>query len=216
MWSGWAEGLADGLETATRRDLRTALFAMLGYDPTTGRAHAGGGLVSTPMSRLRDLTATVLADAGVPPDQARDTLANVWDAPDPVALAHPLTDLVDLLTRLRRGGRRIAVATSDDRAPTDRTLEALGIDLLVDATLCADDGLAGKPAPDMILALCARVAVPPARTAVVGDSPADIAMGRAAGAGLVVGVRTGVGTEADLEAADFVLDNVEGLLAALR
>jgi len=214
MWSGWAEGLADGLETATGRELRASLFAMLGYDPVSGRAHAGGGLVSTPMSRLRDLTAAVLADAGVPPDQARDALASVWDAPDPVALAHPLADLVGLLTLLRQRGRRIAVATSDDRGPTDRTLEALGIDALVDATLCADDGVAGKPAPDMVVALCARVGVPPARTAVVGDSPADIAMGRAAGAGLVVGVRTGVGSEVDLEAADLVLDSVEGLLAA--
>ena len=214
MWSGWAEGLADGLQAATGRELRASLFAMLGYDPVSGRAHAGGGLVSTPMSRLRDLTAAVLADAGVPPDQAGDALASVWDTPDPVALAHPLADLVGLLTLLRQRGRRIAVATSDDRGPTDRTLEALGIDALVDATLCADDGVAGKPAPDMVVALCARVGVPPARTAVVGDSPADIAMGRAAGAGLVVGVRTGVGSEVDLEAADLVLDSVEGLLAA--
>jgi phosphoglycolate phosphatase len=67
----------------------------------------------------------------------------------------------------------------------------------------------------MIVALCARLGVAPARTAVVGDSPADISMGRAAGAGLVVGVRTGVGSEADLGAADLVLDSVEGLIATL-
>jgi phosphoglycolate phosphatase len=215
MWSGWAEALADGLETATGRELRAPLFAMLGYDPASGRVHVGGGLVSTPMARLRDMTATVLSDAGVPPDQVRDALAGAWDAPDPVALAHPLADLVGLLTGLRATGRLVAIATSDDRAPTERTLAALGIEALVDATLCADDGVAGKPAPDMIVALCARLGVAPARTAVVGDSPADIAMGRAAGAGLVVGVRTGVGSAADLEAADLVLDSVEGLIATL-
>jgi phosphoglycolate phosphatase len=47
---------------------------------------------------------------------------------------------------------------------------------------------------------------------VVGDSPADLAMGRSAGAGLVVGVRTGVGTERDLAAADLVLDSVAALV----
>jgi phosphoglycolate phosphatase-like HAD superfamily hydrolase len=49
----------------------------------------------------------------------------------------------------------------------------------------------------------------------VGDSPADIAMGRAAGAGLVVGVRTGVATAADLDAADRILDSVGDLLPSV-
>ena len=56
-----------------------------------------------------------------------------------------------------------------------------------------------KPAPDMVLHLCRAVGVPPTRTAVVGDSPADLRMARAAGAGLAIGVLTGVGGRADLE-----------------
>jgi phosphoglycolate phosphatase len=214
MWRGWAESLADRLGAATGRPVREPLFAMLGYDATTGRVHTHGGLAATPMARLRDMTAAVLADAGVPPDQVRATMATTWDAPDPVGLAHPLADLPDLLARLRAGGRRVAVATSDDRDPTVRTLAALGIDGLIDAVMCADDGIVGKPAPDMVVTLCSRLGVAPERTAVVGDSPADIAMGRAAGAGLVVGVRTGVGTDADLAAADLVLDTVDDLVAA--
>ena len=52
----------------------------------------------------------------------------------------------------------------------------------------------------------------PGRTAVVGDAPADLRMARAAGAGLVVGVLTGVGGRADLEPlADVVLDSVAAL-----
>jgi phosphoglycolate phosphatase len=50
---------------------------------------------------------------------------------------------------------------------------------------------------------------------VIGDSPADLAMGRAAGAGLVLGVRTGVGSDADLAAADRTLDSVADLRPAL-
>ena len=66
----------------------------------------------------------------------------------------------------------------------------------------------------MVLRLCADLGVEPGRTAVVGDSPADLRMGRAAGVGLVVGVLTGVGGRSDLEPdADAVIDSVEGFRA---
>src|SRR5882672_9597892 len=120
---------------------------MMGYDASTGRAHTGGGLVSTPMARLRDLTATVLVAAGATPRAAEAALRTAWHAPDPVALAHPLAELPALLQGLRAGGHRCAIATSDDRAPTERTLDALGIAHLVEAMVCADDGVPAKPAP---------------------------------------------------------------------
>ena len=50
------------------------------------------------------------------------------------------------------------MATTDDRDPTERTLAALGIADRIDATVCADDGIAVKPAPDMVLHLCAALA----------------------------------------------------------
>ena len=69
-----------------------------------------------------------------------------------------------------------------------------------------------KPAADMIVHLCEALGVEPARTAIVGDSTADLLMGRAAGAGLVVGVLTGVGRLEDLAPhADAVIDSVADL-----
>jgi phosphoglycolate phosphatase len=66
----------------------------------------------------------------------------------------------------------------------------------------------------MVLHLCATVGLAPRRTAVVGDSPADLRMARAAGAGLTVGVLTGVGGRADLEPlADLLIGSVEQFLA---
>ena len=211
MWSGWAEAVADGLESATGAPIRTPLFAMFGYDPVICQARPGGGLISTPMARLREMTAEVLMAAGVGPTAAERALADTWHAPDPVTLAHPLTDLDALFRGLRAGGRRIAVATADDRESTRRTLAALGLDDLVDAVVCADDGLPSKPAPDAVLQVCRELGVEPSRAAVVGDSPADLEMGRAAGAGLVIGVRTGVGEAVHLAAADMVIDSVADL-----
>ncbi|HET9522440.1 MAG TPA: HAD-IA family hydrolase, partial [Candidatus Limnocylindrales bacterium] len=122
-------------------------------------------------------------------------------------------DLTRLFRALRDSGRRLALATTDDRAPTDATLRALGIRDDVAALACGDDDLGRKPEPGMVLAICAALATAPERAAVVGDTPADLLMGRAAGAGRVIGVLTGLGTPADLEPiADVVLGSVEELL----
>ena len=213
MWRAWAVEVARRLDAATGRSVEGPLFAMFGYDPVARVVRPGGGLAATPMARLRERTATLLGEAGLGPADAEQALADAWHAPDPVALAHPLVDLVPLLRGLRADGRRIAIATSDDRAPTERTMAALGMADLVDATVCADDGVAVKPAPDMVLDLCRRLSVRPDRTAVVGDSVADLAMGRAAGVAMVVGVLTGVGDAAALgDMADVVVASVAELL----
>jgi phosphoglycolate phosphatase-like HAD superfamily hydrolase len=212
MWSGWAVGLAGALRAEIGRPVDGPLFEMLGYDAATGSVLPGGGLAATPMARLRERTRDVLVEAGVRGADADRALAATWHAPDPAGLARPLADLSSLFARLRESGRLVALATSDDRAPTERTLEALGLADSIDGLVCADDGIPVKPAPDMVLRLCADLGVDPGRTAVVGDSPADLRMGRAAGVALVVGVLTGVGARSDLEPeADVVIGSVAGV-----
>jgi len=215
MWTGWAEDLATRLEVAVGRPIREPLFTMLGYDPGQQRADAHGGLIATPMARLREMTATVLERSGVGPDAADAALATAWHAPDPVTLAQPLADLDGLFRAIRASGRRTAIVTSDDRAPTDRTLQALGLSSLVDAVVCADDGPRTKPHPDAVLHVCRALGIGPEQTAVIGDAPADVAMGRAAGVRLVIGVRTGLGSDEDLGHADRLLDSVGELRTAI-
>jgi phosphoglycolate phosphatase len=164
------------------------------------------------MARLRELTVATLISAGVTAGAAEAAVERSWQPPDPVALAHPLTDLGAMFGALRRQGVRVAVATSDDRAPTEATLAGLGVAGMVDALVCADDGLPVKPAPDTLLHLCSLLGVDPSRTAMIGDSQADVAMGRAAGAGLVVGVLSGIGTRDELAPfADEVIGSVADL-----
>jgi HAD superfamily hydrolase (TIGR01509 family) len=130
-----------------------------------------------------------------------------------VALARPLGDLPTLFGALRARSLRIAVATTDDRAPTLATLEGLGIAPLVDALACGDDGHPIKPAPDAILVLCEKLGIAPPQVAMVGDTAADLRMGRAAGVGVNIGVLSGVGSAALLTPlADLLLPSVAGLL----
>jgi phosphoglycolate phosphatase len=139
----------------------------------------------------------------------------VWYLPDPVALAWPLADLQAIFGALRARGFRIGVATSDDHAPTEATLASLGVAALVDAICGADDGVPNKPAPDMVLRLCEQLDVPPERVVVVGDAVADLQMGRAAGAGLVVGVLSGLSSAALLAPyADALIASVADLIAS--
>jgi phosphoglycolate phosphatase-like HAD superfamily hydrolase len=212
MWGAWVDALARRLEAAAALGLRDGLYPLLGVDPATGLVHAHGLLAATPMSRIRDAVEAYVRQAGAAPALAAAAVAAAWHAPDPVALAQPVTDLGSLLQRLRPRVATFAVATSDDRRPTERTLEALGVLGEFAALTCADDGIRTKPAPDPVLHLCSRLGIAPGRTAVVGDSPADLLMGRSAGAARSIGVLTGVGDRASLAPyADLVLDSIANL-----
>ncbi|HUG30970.1 MAG TPA: HAD family hydrolase [Candidatus Limnocylindria bacterium] len=215
MWGAWVDALATQLEDAAALPLRDGLYSLLGVGPATGLVHAHGLLAATPMSRIREAVEAYVESAGAGPVIAAAAVEGAWHAPDPVALAQPVTDLPALLHRLRERVATFAVATSDDRRPTERTFAALGVEREFAALACADDGIRTKPAPDPVLHLCGKLGIAPDRTAVVGDSPADLLMGRAAGVARVIGVLTGVGDRASLEPlADLVLDSIAELASA--
>lgn len=213
MWCGWAMELAQRLETRLGPPIAERFFETLEFDPRSGRIAPTGPLAAFPMSSLRVLTADVLTEAGLSREAAEAMVASVWFAPDPIATAQPLADLPALFRALRERGVSIALATMDDRASTEGGLTALGVKTLVDAVVCADDGLPYKPAPDMVWAVCRTIGVSPLQAVVVGDALADMQMGRSAGAGLVVGVLSGVAPKELLAPrADVLIANVGGLI----
>ena len=215
MWGDWVKDLARHLEAAAYISIAPQLFRALGFDPATGAIAPTGPLAVATMAEIRALADEVLRAAGLSLASAAGATQAVWYIPDPVALAQPLADLPALFGALRARGMRIAVATTDDRAPTLATLAALGVAPLIDALACGDDGRPIKPAPDAILALCQQLGISPAQAAMVGDTTADLRMGRAAGVGLTIGVLSGVGS-AELLAplADVLLPSVADLLSA--
>ncbi|HEV2006288.1 MAG TPA: HAD family hydrolase [Candidatus Limnocylindrales bacterium] len=212
MWGGWVRTLAEDLTRSTGFEVSGLLFDLLGVDRTSGLVHSHGLLAATPMARIREVVVEAVVSVGLGDGAAENAVAAAWSAPDPVELAHPLTDLPALFDALEARGIVITIATSDNREPTERTLAALGIADRVAGLVCADDGLLVKPAPDGVLHLCAVVRISPDRTAVVGDSPVDLAMGHAAGVRRVIGVLTGVGDRASLASADVVLESVADLI----
>ena len=95
---------------------------------------------------------------------------------------------------LQKSGIKVALDTGFNRAITRVILDRLGWteSPLIDATICSDEVRQGRPHPDMIFALMARLGIDDARrVAKVGDTPADLQEGEHAGCGLVVGVTSG-------------------------
>ncbi len=121
-----------------------------------------------------------------------------------------LPGAVQLLAELDRRGIPVGVATSSRNART--VLRAAGIpeplEGLIDGEAAARLGLAGKPAPDTMLAAARELGAAPDRTVLVEDAVAGVRAAVAGGFGLVVGVTRGSADErlraagADLLVAD--------------
>jgi len=213
MWGKWAIELARQLEASLGSSIASRWLEALKFDPHSGWIDPIGPLAVLPLASLRVFTVDVLIQTGLPERVAKATVATIWHAPDPLTSAQPLTDLPTLFMSLRGRGAKIAIATMDERASSEAQLTLLGVASLVDALVCADVGLPAKPAPDMVWAVCRMTGVAPAQAAVVGDSITDMQMGRSAGAGLVIGVLSGV-SPAELLAphADVLLQSVADLI----
>lgn len=217
MWASWVIELAARLERAAGIQLAESLFRTMGYDAARGRVSAGTPLAMCSMQTLHELTIDIVRRAGLERHTAAALVDGAWFVPDPVTLARPLADLVKLFRAIRARDIQIAVVTSDDREPTLATLQALGVAELTDTLVCADEGFANKPAPDMLFAACRRLDIPPGRMCVVGDAAADLQAARAAGAAQAIGVLSGLGARDDLiPYADRVFSSVETFWAELE
>lgn len=104
-----------------------------------------------------------------------------------------------LIAAARARGLRVALASSSSTDDLDATFASVGVDLreLVDATTTASDADASKPEPDIVRAAAAKLGVPTAACALVGDTAFDGEAARRAGAAFV-GVATWRYSEPDL------------------
>ena len=217
MWGGWVVYLAEQLHLVSGLNVREPLCLAMGYDDDHKKVLAHGKLAATPMSQLYRLTVEVMQSLGLSEAAAEKAVEAGWCIPDPVILAKQFTDTRALFGQLHGKGILIGIATTDDRAPTQAMIEAFDIEEYISTMVCADDGIKAKPAPDMVLTICERMKIDPTRVMVVGDTTADLKMAHSAGAGMVVGVLSGVSSARDLvEFADVLIESVDELHAYAR
>jgi phosphoglycolate phosphatase len=117
------------------------------------------------------------------------------------------------LVELKRRGLRLGLATNDSGGGLEASLTGHDILDLLDFTAGCDSGFGSKPDPRMVFGFCRALGIDRKEVAVVGDAVHDLAMGRAAGVALAIGVLSGTSGRADLERhADLIVDSVNDLL----
>lgn len=97
----------------------------------------------------------------------------------------------ELLTNLKEHGIPQALVTNTQRRLTEVALETIGPDLF-EATVCADDVEAGKPAPDPYRRATELLSVAPAESLVLEDSPTGVTAGYHAGCRVIGVSPTGI------------------------
>lgn len=93
----------------------------------------------------------------------------------------PYDGIAELLQYLGDHGAGIAVVSLKPRRAGELEIDFTGLRSLIDVNVWGDDVEKPKPAPDGVLRAMAGLGADPRSTLVIGDSPADIMMGRAAG-----------------------------------
>jgi HAD superfamily hydrolase (TIGR01509 family) len=82
---------------------------------------------------------------------------------------------------LRRRAIPVAVASNSPKRFVDTALRSAGLHDLFEVVVSAEDAEHGKPAPDLYLAACRRLAAAPGRSVAFEDSSTGVASARAAG-----------------------------------
>ena len=153
-------------------------------------AFAGFGLRALPEAQVRELIGRGVASL------VERALQRLGAAVEPAAVAerfeaayaqtigtsatlYPTVE--EALERLAAAGLPLGVVTNKPRAFTLQLLDRLAIAGRFAAVVAGDDGWPRKPAADMLLGACARLAAAPAATLMLGDSANDVLAARAAG-----------------------------------
>jgi len=214
----WNPVYQDTVRTLTGGDaaLSRRLLEVGGWDFATNTVRAGSPLRQASNAQIAALWVKEMNYAGRV--EALEFQIDVLFRTGGVQHARPTTPhLPELLVRLKRANLRIGVASMDGEAAVRATLERLDLSPFIDFVAGYDSGHGIKPEPGMALAFARQCAIKPAQLAVVGDSPHDLAMGKAAGAGLVVGFVGGGGVRELLEpSADRIIDRLEDLAELIR
>jgi pyrophosphatase PpaX len=128
----------------------------------------------------------------------------------------PYDGIAELLGSLIDSGAQTAVVSLKPRRAGELEIDITGLRSLLRLTVWGDDVERVKPDPDGVLRAMNGLGADPRSTLVIGDSPADIMMGRAAGTRTAAALWGGSSRERLLaESPDLALESPGDLLKAM-
>jgi beta-phosphoglucomutase family hydrolase len=124
----------------------------------------------------------------------------------------PMPGVVELLHRLQRRGRGLAIVSSTPRENVDVALRSLGLTGLFDTVVAEEDVRRGKPNPEGYLLAAERLGMMPSECVVIEDAPGGVEAARRAGM-RCVGLAADR-PERELAKADLVVRSLEDAVVA--
>ncbi|WP_150274546.1 HAD family hydrolase [Paenibacillus tepidiphilus] len=217
-WGTWAELVLRGLEnqlalggTGSAFDLSGVLGTahdasgrITGYDPA-------GPLAMATAEETGGILAWQLYSSGVPWNEAmlrvNGIIKEAMEELRVRRLAVPLPGLLPFLRQCAEAGLKLGVVTSDGDKTTAEQLDWLGIAGYFGTVVTRDRVTQGKPAPEMAELACRELELAPEDAVIIGDSNADMQLGKGAGLCFSLGLSPdGAGAhllDADAVVADF-------------
>ncbi|XP_064641573.1 uncharacterized protein LOC135496265 [Lineus longissimus] len=217
MWTPYAMEYARRLEILSKLRVSSKVLDTLGVCRVNSVVKPGVFAEGT-NAQVHHALVEMLVNEGILKDEAKALVEQVTKTDGEEAVHQKILksigDVVQLFKTLKENDIKIAICTADSRQNTLDTLERIGILDNVDMVVCGDDpGTQPKPSPHNAHLICETLKVDPAHAVMVGDTKADIGMGKSAQLGAVVGVLSGCATRRELtNLADYVVPSVKDLL----
>ena len=120
-----------------------------------------------------------------------------------------------VLVQLKREGRRLGIVTAKRRKTVELAFAVLPLERHFDVVVTSDMTERHKPDPEPVLTALERLGVEPADAAFVGDSPFDVASGKAAGVFTVAVAWGNIHPIENLAEADVLVETPGQLLDVL-
>uniref|UniRef100_A0A0N5AKX0 Phosphoglycolate phosphatase n=1 Tax=Syphacia muris TaxID=451379 RepID=A0A0N5AKX0_9BILA len=207
-WVPWAKDTAKRITELAKMDLTNDVYDVLGYSSEQERVHLGL-LASATMGQIRNALAHLLISKGFDSADALNIVSSaiLYSDERSQRTEKQIYDLRHLFETLHERDVKVALCTSDSRKRTIELLKRLNVEHLVDVVVCGDDaGTMPKPHPHNALSICRQLNVDPMDALVVGDTLADLGMGRSANLGGTIGVLSGICNQEELRPlADYVV-----------
>jgi pyrophosphatase PpaX len=120
-----------------------------------------------------------------------------------------------VLAELKRQGRRLGIVTAKRRKTVELAFAVLPLERYFDVVVTSDMTERHKPDPEPVLTALERLGVQPGEAAFVGDSPFDVASGKAAGVFTVAVAWGNIHPIENLAEADVLVESPAQLLEVL-
>lgn len=221
-WGTWAEIVLNGMEdhltiigtgfvsdrTQVLGTEHDAVGKLTGYDPA-------GPLTMATEEESYGILAWQLYVAGVPWNEAVTRVKSITkEAMNELRrrrYAKPLPGLLSFLQQCTEATLKLGVVTSDGAKTTKEHLEWLGIDGYFDSVVTRDRVTNGKPAPEMAELACYELGLNPEETVIIGDSNADMQLGKGAGLLRTIGISASGKDSSHLFDADIIISDFNAL-----